>query len=207
MGTLNESLTISGDLNVSGQITGNVARANMVIDTTVVQRIPLSLLRVWDAFGTNLPAVGSSDDIGLAAGTFGTAIPYLKSQDMNAANSVTEYARFQVTLPPEYVAYSQVYLRACMGMLTVAASVANSIDFEAYICARSTLVSGSDIVTTSAQSNLTTTLADKDFTLTSSALTAGTTLDVRVTMACNSATASSHFAVCSHIELIYNIKG
>lgn len=203
---LKGDVEISGSLRVGNGITGSHNLDQTIVTPTAVFEIPLQTWKVWNSFGTALPTVGASDDIGLAAGTWGTAIPYLISQDMNAAGAITEYARTKFTLPWNYVTGTTVYLRACHGMLTAAASVANSVDFEAFLCGRSGIVSGSDLVTTSAQTNLTTTLADKDFTLTGTTLVPGSVLDIRITLAVNSATASSHFAIISHTELVCNVR-
>lgn len=204
--------TIDGDLTLSGRlrataIEGALARSNLVQTESAVYALPLENFRVWDAYHTTLPTIGAADDLGLATGTFGTDLPYLKTQDMNAANAVTEYARTMFTLPPEYTAGSTIYLRLAAGMLSAVASVSATVDAEVYVSARNTHKTGSDLVTTSAQSCNSTTYSELTFTLTSTSLIAGSVLDIRLTFALNSATASSHFGFISHAELLLPIKG
>ena len=204
---IGESTQITGNLDVTGSITGSIARSNIALETKVLE-IPLTSLRVWDAFQTTLPSVGASDDIGLTAGTFGTAQPYLRSQDLNAAGAITtEYARGKVTLPLEFVSYASVYFRLCAGMLTSVAATSATVDFEAYLCSRTaSTISGSDLVTTSATSVNSTTLSDKDFTVNSAALVGGSVLDFRLAFAATSATASSHFLIATHLELVFTVR-
>lgn len=202
---------ITGSIEVQGTATINVPRSSIRADSLQAYEIPLQMLRVHDAFQTTLPSVGASDDIGLTAGTYGTQIPYLKSQDLNALGAMTtEYARTKFTLPPEYVTGSQAYLRVCAGMLTSVAATSATVDLEAFLCGRATvgpLVSGSDLVTTAATTCNSTTLANVDFTLTSGALIPGSVLDIRLAFNATSATASSHFLIATHLEAILQVKG
>jgi hypothetical protein len=110
-------------------------------------------------------------------------------------------------LPPNYVAGTTVQINVSGGMLTSVASVAATVDAEAYVFGRDTLKTGSDLVTTTAQSINSLTFADRTFSLTSTALTAGDILDIRLTIAANSATASSHFAAIGAVEMLLDVKG
>lgn len=200
---------ISGNLSVAGSVSGQVPRSTLNIETNSILGVPLADFRVWDsATQTVLPSAGSSDDLGLVAGAFGTALPTIRTQDMNTAGAVTQYARVQLVVPYEYVSGNSLYLRAYAGMITSVASVSATLDFEVYRAAKSsTLVSGSDICATAAQSINSLTFAALSFTLTPTAAVPGDLLDVRMTIAANSATASSHFAAVSAVELLLTTRG
>lgn len=198
---------ITGNLRFAGTLTGAVNRSNIITENTAVFELPFAGFRVWDAFHTNLPTVGASDDLGLATGTYATSLPYLKTQDLNAAGAVTEYARCMFTLPPEYLAAGNITLRLCAGMLTAVASVSATVDVQAFLSSRQTTVSGSDLCTTAATSANSTTLANTDFTITPTSRQPGDVLDIRIAWIGNSATASSHFGVISHAEMVLQIKG
>lgn len=211
MATLNEDLSVTGRVAASSGFSGPVDRSNLVQEDSQVFEIPLQGFRVHDAFQTNLPSVGANDDIGLTAGTYGTQIPYLKSQDLNGLGAMTqEKARTKFTLPNNYVEFSTVKIRVYAGMLTSVASVSATVDLQAFLCGRATagpIVSGSDLCVTSAISANSTTMAACEFTLTSSALSPGSVLDLLLLFDANSATASSHFLIATHVEAILSVKG
>lgn len=198
---------VNGTLVVTGNYTGPIARSNLITEDTAAYMVPFVDFKVHDAMQTNLPSVGASDDLGLATGPFATGLPYLKTQDLNAAGAVTEYARAMFTLPPEYVAGGTITLRLAAGMLTSTASVSATVDAACYLSARDTLKSGSDLVTTAATSANSTTFANYDFTLTATGRSPGDVLDLRIAWIGNSATASSHFGAIAHVEFILQIKG
>lgn len=209
--TINEGISATGVITASGGFSGPMARANINADLSQVFEIPLQGFRVHDAFQTNLPAVGAADDIGLTAGTYGTQIPFLKSQDLNALGAMTqEKARTKFTLPFNYVAFSTVKIRVYAGMLTSVASVSATVDLQAFLCGRAVvgpIVSGSDLCVTSAISCNSTTMAACEFDLTSSGLSAGSVLDLLLMFDANSVTASSHFLIAPHVDAIINVQG
>lgn len=198
---------ITGALRVSGTYTGPINRTNIITGDIATYELPFTDFRVWDAFHTNLPTVGAADDLGLATGTFATALPYLKTQDLNAAGAVTEYARTMFTLPREYSSAGTITIRLRAGMLTAVASVSGTVDVEAYLSARDTLKSGSDLVSTSATSANSLTFADVSFSLTATGRAAGDVLDIRIAWIGNSATASSHFGAIAHAEILLQVRG
>lgn len=204
---LDGDLVVTGSITASGNYTGPINRSNLIVENTASYMLPLQNFRVWDAMQTNLPSVGASDDLGLATGAFATGLPYLKTQDLNAAGAVTEYARTMFTLPPEYVSGGTISLRMAAGMLTSVASVSATVDAQIYLSARTTLVSGSDLVTTAATSANSTTFAEYLFTVTPTDRAAGDVLDIRIAWIGNSATASSHFGAIAHAELLLQVKG
>lgn len=209
MGSINESLSINGTVTAS-RFSGPMTRSNIDSDSGSVIEIPLHGWRIWDNVAANLGATPTStDDLAYNAGVYGTGIEYLATKDYNGAavGAVIHYARQRITLPFNYVAYSSVSIRLCGGMLLAVASVSGTALVEAYVCARSKLVSGSNLVTTAATTINSLTFADTDFALTSSALVAGTVLDLRVRITMESVTATSHFGAISHTEAILTLQG
>lgn len=202
---------ITGDLEVTGTITigTGLDRLNLKIETFGHQ-VPLTDFRIWDAMSTNLTAAGS-DDLGLTTGTFGTAFPYITSGDLNAAGAITRRARVLIGVPDNYVPGQNFFFTVEAGMLTAVASVSATVDVELYSYNGSTLVNGiaGDRVTTAAQSINSLTFGAYQFTVNgaSVALEPGELLDARVTIAANSATASSHFAVIGSVYLELPIRG
>lgn len=207
MNQIDGDFIITGALRVEGLLTAPINRTNLITEANTVFDLPLTGFRVWDAFQTNLPSIGAADDLGLAGGAFGTNVPFLKTQDLNAAGAVTEYARTSFILPENYVSGGTITLRLRAGMLTSVASVSGTVDAQAYLSARDTLVSGSDLVTTSAISANSLTFANCDFTITPTSRVAGDVLDIRIAWIGNSATASSHFGAIAHAQMLLQTKG
>ncbi len=149
----------------------------------------------------------SPDDLAFTSGAFGTGTPYITTGDVKNT-TITRYCRFMVQLPPEYVAGETIELRFSAGMLTTVASSVATIDCEAYKSNRDTTKTGSDLVSTAAQSINSLTFANKDFVVTSTSLSPGDWLDVRVTIAVtDSATATAVTAAIGAEELLLDIKG
>ena len=144
--------------------------------TTTSNQVPLTSVRVWDAFGVNLATAGT-DDLGMSTGTFGTGPPVLTTSDAVGA-SVTQYGRFLYQLPPTYVPGGAVTLTA-VAVATDAPTVSSTLDFEVYESG-----AGSDICATAAQS-VTAVSGTKSFTITPTNLVAGDWLDVRATVVLN----------------------
>lgn len=210
MTTIAEDVTIQGTLRVIGGMLPSVPRTSLTQDDLKAFPVPLIQLRVWDAPGTNLPTTSSSDDLGYYNQTFGTAVPYVGTSDLSAAGATTRYARFGFTLPPEYVTGESVQIRAHAGMITTAADVTATIDFEAYLLNRGTSssITGSDLVTTSATSINSLTFGNKDFSLTTSALAPGAFIDVRVAIAVNDGSAGGAvIGALTNIEVLCDIQG
>lgn len=204
---IHENVIIQAGLTAES-LTGPMNRSNLNYDVAQVYPLDFERFRVWDAYQTILPSVGAADDIGLTAAAFGTGCPYLKSRDLNAAGAITtEYARISFTLPPEYIAAAAVELRLAAGMLTSVASVTATVDAEVYLSGRTTLISGTDLCATVAQSCNSLTFAELLFTITATTLSPGSVLDIRLAIAANSATASSHFIAIAQVELLLNVKG
>lgn len=215
-----ENLVVTGDLTVqgtsswpAGQITNADINANAAIARTKLAEdalqsfvVKMTDLRVWDAVQTNLPGTAASDDLAIIGGTWGSATPMIKTSDAKAT-TVTQRARVQIQLPPEYVAGGDVRIRLHAGMGTTVSDGTATVDVEAYESNKEGGL-GSDLVTTSATTINSLTLADKDFTLTSAGLAPGDWLDVRITIAItDSATVTAVLGVIGHITLLCDIVG
>jgi hypothetical protein len=201
---------ITGAIRVSGTYTGPINRSNLIADNTAAYMLPFQNFQVWDAFGTALAnGAGSNDDLGLTAGAFGTGLPYVETRDLtgNAGAGVAHYARTTFTLPPEYLSGGTITLQLAAGMKGVVAATSAVADAEAYLSARTTLVSGSDLVSTAAQNINSVTFADYLFSLTPTGRVAGDVLDIRLSLTATSATVASHFAAITHAEMVLQVKG
>ena len=192
---------------MNGQLTAPIARATLISENTAVFPVNLVDYRVHDAMQTNLPSIGAADDLGIVGGVYATTVTHLKTQDLNAAGAVTEYARGQFTLPAEYVSGGPISFRIRAGMLTSVASVSATVDAQVFLSNGDTLVSGSDLCTTAAQSANSTSFANYDFTITPTSRVAGEVLDIRIAWIGNSATASSHFGAITATSFLLQIKG
>lgn len=202
-------LRVTEDLFVGGSITPLQSRGAILSqEPNIEYPIPWTDLRVWDAFQTNLPGTAATDDLSIATGTFGTGVPYVSAGDLKAAGATTRYARFVFQLPPEYEAGQTVTLRFSAGMLTTVADTSCTVDAECYLDGRETVKSGSDLVTTAATSINSTTFANKDFTITPTALTPGDRLDIRIAITCtDAATVTAVTPAIGAIEMLLDIKG
>lgn len=197
---------IIGNLNVTGVITGNMARSSLILENGAAFPILPSHWRIWDAYGTFL-GTAAGDDLGLVSGTYGTQIPYIRTPDLNASGGPNNYrARFLFRTPESYDIGQTIQIRALAGMLTAVAGTSATIDFEVYQHT-SDLGVGSDLVTTSAQNINSLTFSTFDFIINSAGISTGNALDVRVTITTTSATASSHFGCMSRCELLVPIRG
>lgn len=157
--------------------------------------VDLTSCRVHDAFGTNLPGAGATDDLGLVGGSFGTNAPSLQTEDLQDAGGTNNYARFLVILPPEYVAGETVQLRFAAGMLTNAADNTATLDVECHLSDEDNTVSA-DLCTTAATSMNSTNFTDLDFVITATGLSPGDMLDVRIVTAVNDAATSAEVIAC-----------
>lgn len=178
---------ISGNLRLGGSISPPISRANILALSELQSfPIPLTDFRVWDALQTLLPGTPATDDLGLVGGTFGTATPSIRTEDLKAAGATNKRARFLVQLPWEYAAGETVTLRFKAGMITTVAGSSATLDCEAFkLQADPDDAIGSDLVSTAATTMNSLTFADIDFVISPSGLSAGDILDVRVTMAIN----------------------
>lgn len=203
--------TIDGDITINGTVTANQIngaynRSSMNSEASQKFQIPLTSLRVWDAFQTALGSA-SADDLGLATGTFGTGLPYIVTSDAKAT-TITQRARFLVQLPSTYVAGQAVTIRAAAGMKTTVSDNTATIDVEAFKSGGDTTVSGSDLVSTSATSINFLTFSNKDFSVGSAGLSPGDWLDVRVTISItDGSTGTSVLGAIAALDLLVTTRG
>jgi hypothetical protein len=202
-------LIVAGDIRLNGSLTPPVAKANILaLAEMQAFPIPLTDFRVWDALQTLLPGTPSSDDLGLVGGTFGTATPSVRTEDLKAAGATNKRARFLVQLPWEYVSGQSVSLRFMAGMITTVAGTSATLDCEAFkLQDDPDNAIGSDLVTTSATSMNSLAFANVDFVVSPSGLSPGDILDVRVTMAINDgASGTAVIGGISSVKLLCDVR-
>lgn len=169
--------------------------------------IPLELVRVWDAFQTNLPTTASTDDLGLYPGTWGTDAITIKTSD-SKATSVTQRGRFVFRVPENYDAGQSISICAHAGMQTTISDTTATIDVEVYKKNDSTGGAGSDLVTTGATTINSLTASAKEFIVTPTGIVAGDELDCRVTIAItDGATATAVIGRIMKLYALISVKG
>jgi len=169
--------------------------------------IPLTDFRVWNDHTSALGAAGT-DDLGITGGTWAGDAPRITAGDLKAAGATTRYGRVMIHFPPEYDSGKVASLRFSAGMITTVSDTTATLDAEAFVCDRDGLVSGSDLVTTAAQTINSVTFANKDFVLTPTSLAPGSWLDVRIAVAVNDgATGTAVIATVGVAELLLTIRG
>jgi len=199
---------LPADEIVNSQINSAAAidRSKLATDVKKIN-IPLELLRVHDAFQTDLPTAAASDDLGLIIGTFGTDAVVVQSSDSKAATT-TQYARFLFRLPDNYVSGEAISVAAHAGMKTTVSDTTATIDFQAYKKDDSTGLVGSDLVTTGATTINSLTAAAKSFTITPSGLVNGDELDIRVAIAIvDAATVTAVIGRIMKLYMTVSVKG
>lgn len=200
-----------GDIEVPGTVKAQgytgITRLVLSQDDLFVFPVPFTDLRVHDALQTPLPGTSASDDLGLYGGTFGTSQPLIRTYDVKAAGATTLYARTLLRLPAEFQAAETIKLRIGAGMVTTVAGTSATVGVAAYKVGKDNSL-GSDLSATSAQSINSLTFANKDFTITSSGLSPGDVLDVRIAIAVNDgASATAVIAAIAGIDLLADVKG
>lgn len=202
-------LIVAGSIRVNGSITPPISRSNILaVAELQAFPIPLTDFRVWDAMQTNLPGTPATDDLALVGGTFGTATPSLRSEDLKAAGATNKRARVLVQLPWEYEAGQTVVLRFKAGMITTVADTSATLDVEAYkLQGDPDDAIGSDLITTSATTMNSTTFADIDFTVNPSGLSPGDILDIRITAAItDGASATAVIGGITSVKLLADVR-
>jgi len=202
-------LIVAGSIRLNGTLSPAVSKANILaLAELQAFAVPLTDFRVWDAMQTNLPGTPATDDLGLVGGTFGSATPLMRSEDLKTAGATNKRARVLVQLPWEYVAGQSVTLRFKAGMITTVADTTATLDCEAYkLQADPDDAIGSDLVSTAATTINSLTFADIDFVLTATSLSPGDILDVRVTAAVNdAASVTAVYAGISCVKLLCDVR-
>ncbi len=211
--TIEGNLTVTGDLRVIGTArlpeTYGIVRSDLVQESLTPFDLPPETWRVHDNMDALLPdPPAGADDLGIVSGTFGTGVPSIQTNDLKAAGATTQYARRMVQLPYNYVAGETVKIRLRGKMVTTVADTTATVDVQAYLSDNDGAVSGSDLVTTSATSINSLTGSDKDFTLTSTSLSPGDWLDVRIAIAVNDAATVTAVKGCiGRAQLLCDTQG
>ena len=201
-----DNLRVTGPLRHSGDISPLIPASLLLQRELQEYCLDLTNFRVWDAFQTNLPGTSATDDLALIGGTFGTSAPSVQTGDVKTL-TVTRYARFLVTLPPEYVAGQTVVLRFAAGAITTIADTSATLDVACHLSDEDNTVSA-DLCATAAQSMNSVAFSDLDFTITSAALSPGDMLDVRITVAVvDAATATAVIACVAAAKLLCDTQG
>ena len=216
--TISSADTHTGTLDVSGatvvyraivnadvSASAAIVRSKLAQDALAVYTVPLTDFKQTSDL-TALPASGDETDMGLVAGAHGTASPSLNA-DTGAGGTSTEKARVLFVLPAEYDAGETVTLRLharCSDLATTSAT----IDAEVYESDTELGVSA-DLCETVAQSIHSTSWADKDFTITPTALVAGDLLDIELTVVFDDAGGGGDGAVAAvgAVEMLLDIQG
>lgn len=204
--TFTNDVLCQANFGLTGTLTTPWTRSQLAQADLQPYVVPLTQLRIWDAFATVLTGTAGTDDLALVGGTFATNSPAVRSSD-GKATTITQYARFIFALPPEYVAGQTVTLRAYAGMNTTVSDTTATIDFQAYRMDGTGGI-GSDLCTTSATSINSLTNANKDFTIDPATLGPGDQLDVRVTIAItDSATVTAVIGEIGSLTFLCDVRG
>ena len=202
-------VSISGSLRLGGTLSPALAKANILaLAELQAFPIPLTDFRVWDAMQTVLPGTPATDDLGLVGGTFGTATPSIRTEDLKAAGATNKRARVLIQLPWEYVAGQSVTLRFKAGMITTVSDTTATLDVEAYKLQEDPDDAiGSDLVSTAATTMNSLTFANMDFVVTPTGLSPGDILDIRITIAVNDgASATAVIAAFTSAKLLADVR-
>ena len=201
-------LRLTGSLSIKETGVSAQSRATILTqDANAIFPINFALLRVWDAFQTNLPGTAATDDLALVGGTFATAPPTISGGDMKALGATTRYARFQMQLPECYDAGQTITLSMSAGMVTTVADTSCTLDVQCYKLDKATGI-GSDLCATAATSINSLTFADIPFTITPTGLVAGDVFDVRIAITCtDAATGTAVTPTIAGLDLLCDIKG
>ncbi len=204
--TCTSDLTVAGTARFPGGVATEFARTQLAQEVNARYQVPLTDLRVHDAIQTVLPGTAASDDLGIIGTAFGTSSVVVRTSDAKAT-TVTQRARFQFVLPPEYEAGQTVVCRVFAGMDTTVSDGTATVDIECYEADGEGGISA-DLCATAAQSINSLTNANDDFTITATALEPGSVLDVRVTIAItDTATATAVLGEIGFIEFLLDIRG
>lgn len=180
------------------------SRSQLAQDDLQPYAIPMEQARIHDNIVANLGATAiSADDLILTAGTFGTDAVKITATDFGGT-SATQYARFRVPVPVEYVAGQTINLRINAGMVTTVADTSCFLDVECFRMA----APSTDICATAQQSMNSLSAANLDFVLTPTNVVPGDILDIRVKIAgVDGGNAGVITPTINSITLLADIKG
>ena len=201
---------IQGNLALVGddsKITTPILRDWLAQEPLVRFPIRLTDFRTHDTLQP-LANSASGNNLAIVGGTYGTDGVNLSAGDVHAAGVVTRRARAVVPLPAEYVGGQQINVKVAGATKTNAADTYCTVAVEAWKINRDSLVTGSQLVTTSAAAINSTTFAEKTFVLNSASLQPGDLLDIRVTIAVDDGAGGAAVTpTIASVDLLLNIKG
>lgn len=179
----NHSITYPDGFIVNAMVSNSAGLETVKLETRTSQvfPIPLTAGKVWDGVNSNLPGTAAADDLAIVTGTWGTDAPTVQAGDIGGAAS-TRYGLWEVPVPQNYRDGNTFIIRLRGGMLTTVADTSCTVDLEIYKADGSGAV-GSDLCQTSAATMNSTTFANIDFTVDSSAIDPGDRLLVRLAIA------------------------
>jgi acyl-coenzyme A thioesterase PaaI-like protein len=185
MGTLRD-LRTTGPFGHSNDFNPPIAVNQLAQQSLQEYVLDFANFRVHDNFGVILPNAGATDDLGLVGGTFGTAAPSLQTEDLKTAGATSNYARFMVRLPPEYVAAQTVILNFVAGMITTVADTTATLDLVCHLNDEDNTVSADICATAATDINFVApAFVAVPFTITATTLSPGSVLDCRIVTAVN----------------------
>jgi len=191
------------EVTLSGAITMTNAGVVTLAAVSKTKNIPLTEF-LKDNLVTELGTAGDATNLGLVAGTHGSASPTLQGSDVGGSSG-SETARLLLSVPDDYTS-GDLTLRFHAGMLTTVSDTTATLDVQAYESDGEAGV-GDDLCETDAVSINSLTLADKDFTIDGDGLAAGDILDVEITVAVqDSGNAGVMIPVIGAAKLLYTGK-
>jgi hypothetical protein len=156
-----------------------ISRASLAQQDNAIYDVALE---DWRATGTGALLGASAGTpagaFGFTVGAHGTNVPKIAGEAASN-NSKTNLMRHTFLLPPVYVAGESITVRISAKETVGAATVATSVDVEAFRDAGEAGI-GSDLCATAAQ-DVTTTVGNKDFVITPTGLVSGDKLDIEIT--------------------------
>jgi hypothetical protein len=199
-------LVVPGNLRISGSISPGMARSDILAMAELQAfAVPWTAWRTFDAMGTTLPSAAANDDLGLVGGTHGTNHVSIQAGDVGEANSV-RYARAVIAMPWEYVAGQSATLRFYAGCLTAAADTTCTLDIAAYIMDGDNTV-GADVAAAAVANNMNSIVfANVDFALTPTNLSAGTELDVLLSITYNDSATAVVTPCIGKVQLLVDVR-
>ena len=187
-----------------------ITRTGLAQESQSRFQIPLADLRLSTAFQTPLPGTSAGSDFGITTGTWGTGVPYASCGDCRNV-TILRYFAFEFLLPYNYVGGQTVTIMANAGYLTTLPNGAATLVFEVYKSGRNTLISGVNLVTTSAMSIkdlIAGTFGERKFNVTGTGLSPGDTIFVRAALSSvDGQAAVAVIPAISDIAMLCDTKG
>ncbi len=200
-------LIIPGSIKLTGAITPTQTRTAILSQSDLqVFNVPWTSWRKFETgeMGSPLPGAATSDDLGLVGGTHATGHPSIQAGDIQGTNTARK-ARVVIAMPWNYVSAQTATLRFYAACLTNAADTTCTLDIIARIMDGDNTV-GADVASAAGANNIKTTVfANVDFTLTPTNLSAGTELDVLLSITYEDAGAIEVIPYIGKVQLLCDV--